>query len=334
MRLHGQEHHQPQICVLSNDGLPEGLEDSIPDVTFECVNQEGLSQALCHCDALLLWDYFSRDTRDAWSDDVSISWIHVPSAGVDKLLFSELVDAPVTVTNARGIFDQPISEYVLGLVLHHFKQFHATENLQRKHRWIHRETALIAEKRALVIGTGAIGRAIARCFQAVHINVTGGGRTHKADDPDFHTVLDTREWHEQLGTFDIVVLVCPLTPQTRGLFGRDEFASMKPSSFFINVGRGELVDQNAMVEALRATTPPRISAAIDVATPEPLPSDSELWDLPGLLISPHMSGDYLGWQQSALTQYRHLVAQWLAGEPLDNQVDKTKGYSSVPAAVT
>ena len=332
--LRRQENQKPRICVLSANGLPEGLGDDVPDVEFQLVDHTGLSHALCHCDALLLWDYFSQATRAAWSDNVSVSWIHVPTAGVDKLLFPELVHSSVTVTNARGIFDQPISEYVLGLVLQHFKQYRVTETLQQEHHWVHRETELIAQKRALIIGTGAIGRAIAHLFSAVNISVTGGGRTHREQDPDFHTVLDAQEWHRHLRDFDIVVAVCPLTPQTRGLFGQGEFGAMKSSSFFVNVGRGELVDQEALIEALTNPRFPTISAAIDVTTPEPLPNNSRLWDIPRLLISPHMSGDYLGWQTAAIAQYKHILAQWLSGEPLDNMVDKGKGYSSVSSPVT
>jgi phosphoglycerate dehydrogenase-like enzyme len=318
--------------VLSNSGLPDGLEAEASRVDFNVIQQKQLSQALKESDALLLWDYFSRATRDAWSKETSISWVHVPTAGVDKLLFPELVTSPVVVTNARGIFDHPISEYVLGMILQHYKQFQFTSKLQKEHRWLHRESELISEKRALIIGTGAIGRSIACTLKSVHIDIVGAGRYHRVDDDDFGTVLNPEEWHEQLDSFDIVVLICPLTEETQGLFGRTELLAMKDSSMLINVGRGELVDQKALIEALDSPEFPIGAAAIDVAMPEPLPTDSALWDIPNLFISPHMSGDYIGWQQAAIKQYRHLISQWVAGESLDNQVNKDKGYSTLSSA--
>ncbi|MCI1241025.1 MAG: D-2-hydroxyacid dehydrogenase [Bifidobacterium subtile] len=318
--------------MLSNSGLPAGLETETSRVDFNVVQQEQLSQALKESDALLLWDYFSKATRDAWSKETTISWIHVPTAGVDKLLFPELVSSPIVVTNARGIFDHPISEYVLGMILQYYKQFQLTSTLQKEHRWLHRESELISEKKALIIGTGAIGRAIARILRSVHIDIVGAGRSHRVDDEDFGIVLNPEEWHEQLKSFDIVVLICPLTKETQGLFGRTELLTMKDSSMLINAGRGELIDQNALIEALESPEFPIGAAAIDVATPEPLPADSALWDIHNLFISPHMSGDYIGWQQAAIRQYRHLISQWIAGESLDNQVSKDKGYSSLSSA--
>jgi phosphoglycerate dehydrogenase-like enzyme len=123
---------------------------------------------------------------------------------------------------------------------------------------------------------------------------------------------------------DYVVLALPLTPETRGMFGAALLARMKPAARLINVGRGAVVDEAALVQALREH---RIAgAALDVFANEPLPSDHPLWDLPGVIVSPHMSGDYIGWQKAVSGLFVDNFRRWLAGRPLRNVVDKARGY--------
>ncbi|MDD9205544.1 NAD(P)-dependent oxidoreductase, partial [Georgenia sp. 10Sc9-8] len=186
-----------------------------------------LGKAVEGADAVFLWDFFSTALRDVWPQADRLRWVHVAAAGVDTLLFEELRSSSVVVTNARGVFDRPIAEYVLGAVLAHAKDSRRSLELQHARRWQHRETTLVAGTTALVVGTGAIGRETARLLRAVGMEVRGAGRRARAADPDFGTVVASADLAEHAGWADHLVVVAPLTPATRGLVDRTVLAAMK-----------------------------------------------------------------------------------------------------------
>lgn len=244
--------------------------------------------------------------------------MHTASAGVDHLLCPELVAAETVVTNARGIFDTPIAEYVAGLVLAMAKDFPGSLELQRQRRWRHRETARVAGSRAVVVGSGPIGRECARLLGALGVTTALVGRTER---PGVH---GADELPVLLSRADWVVCAAPLTDSTRGMFDAAAFDVMQPSARFINVGRGQLVVEDDLVAAL--TKRWIAGAALDVFSSEPLPPQSPLWDVPGLIVSPHMSGDIVGWRDQLGAQFVELYELWAAGAPLPNVVDKKRGY--------
>lgn len=288
----------------------------------------GLGDAVEGADALLLWDFFSTAVRDVWDRADRLGWIHVAAAGVDKLLFDALVESDVTVTNARGVFDRPIAEFVLAVVLARAKQLPHSLALQSRRVWEHRDSETIQGRSALVVGTGAIGRETARLLRAVGMEVSGAGRTARSGDPDFGEVRASADLASYVGEADHVVLVTPLTEQTRGLVGREVLAAMKPTAHLVNVGRGPVVDESALVDALHKG---RIAAAsLDVFATEPLPEDSPLWTMPQVVVTPHMSGDARGWVDTLARQFADNALRWLDGEPLVNIVDKRLGF--VPSA--
>jgi phosphoglycerate dehydrogenase-like enzyme len=174
----------------------------------------------------MLWDFFSTAVRDVWVAADALEWIHVTAAGVDTLLFDELRDSSVLVTNAHGIFDRPIAEYVLGAVLAHAKDSRRSFELQRQRVWEHRETSSILDARALVVGTGAIGRAVARLLRAAGLSVRGVGRVARSDDPDFGEVIASTSLAGEVGWCDHLVLAAPLTAATRGLVNAEVLAAM------------------------------------------------------------------------------------------------------------
>lgn len=289
-----------------------------------CADAGGLGEAIEDARALLLWDFFSTAVRDVWQRAGRLEWIHVAAAGVDRLLFDELRDSAVVVTNARGIFDRPIAEFVLASVLAHAKDVHRSDDLQRGRTWQHRETRLVVGSTALVVGTGAIGRETARLLRAVGVQVRGAGRTAREGDPDFGTVVDSSRLAEHVGWADHVVVVAPLTPATRGLVDRRVLAAMKPGSHLVNVGRGASVVEADLIDALRAGRP--AAASLDVFETEPLPPDHPLWAAPGVTVTPHMSGDTVGWRDALARQFVDNAIRWLDGEPLLNVVDKRLGF--------
>jgi phosphoglycerate dehydrogenase-like enzyme len=305
---------------------PPGLEGL--DVEFRYCTADGLAGALRGARGLLLWDFFSTAVHDVWADADTVEWIHVTAAGVDTLLFDELRHSDVVVTNARGVFDRPIAEYVLGAVIAHAKDSRRSLDLQRQHRWLHRETRGISGARALVVGTGGIGRETARLLRAAGMEVRGAGRRARTDDPDFGEVIAAADLSAEVGWCDHLVLAAPLTEDTRGLVGAAVLSAMKPDAHLVNIARGALVDTAALLAAL---TEGRIAGAtLDVFTSEPLPADDPLWDAPNVTITAHMSGDVIGWRDTLAAQYEANVRRWLAGEPMLNVVDKKLGY--VPGA--
>jgi phosphoglycerate dehydrogenase-like enzyme len=271
-----------------------------------------LADALPGAEVLLVWDFTSDAVRDAWPAADALRWVHTASAGVDRLTFRGLLESDVTLTNSRGVFDRPIAEYVLGLVLAMAKDLPGTLAAQARREWLHRESEPIAGRRAVVVGGGPIGRAIARLLGAVGMDVELIGRREFDDLPG---LLPRADW---------LVLAAPLTDTTRGMLDAATLARLRPSARVINVGRGALVVEHDLVDALRAG---RIAgAALDVFAREPLPPDSPLWTLPGVIVSPHMSGDLVGWRQELVEVFRDNLARYQAGEPLRNVVNKKLGY--------
>lgn len=321
-----ERRRRPKLVVLTSPGapdLPNAREiEALAEVVY--ADAEQLSDALPGAQALLLWDFFSTALRDAWQSATDLEWIHVAAAGVDSLLFDELRDSDITVTNAHGAFDVPIAEFVLASILAHDKQLHRSKELQRNTEWQHRELQQTAGQRALVVGTGGIGRATARLLRAAGLKVSGAGRTARKRDEDFGTVIASSELAEHVGEVDHLVLIAPLTGATRGLLNGEVLQRMKPSAHVINVGRGALVDEPALIDALREE---RIAAAsLDVFEHEPLPRDHPFWAMPNVHISAHMSGDVIGWRTTLAEQFQDNLGRWLRGETLANQVDKQLGY--------
>jgi phosphoglycerate dehydrogenase-like enzyme len=266
-----------------------------------------------------VWDFTSRAVRDAWpGEGPRPRWVHTASAGVDHLMCPELAASDTVVTNARGIFDQPIAEYVAALVLAMAKDLPRTLELQRERTWRHRETHKIAGSRAVVVGSGPIGRAIARTLGALDITTALVGRTARSG------VHGPEDLDRLLARADWVIAAAPLTDETHGMFDARRFGLMQPSARFVNIGRGQLVVEDALAEALARR---RIAgAALDVFEAEPLPAESPLWQAPGLIVSPHMSGDIVGWRDELGVQFVELYELWEAGKPLKNVVDKQRGY--------
>ena len=285
---------------------------------------EELRRQLPGADVMLGWNFRAASLCDAWSAARDLRWIHWAGAGVDAAMFDELVASDVQFTNARGVFDQPMAEWVLGMILSFAKRFPQTLDYQRSCEWNYRVSEMVAGKPALVVGVGSIGRAVGRLLGAVGMEVEAVGRSARDGDPDFGHVHAIDELHACLARADYVVLITPLTEQTRGLFGADEFAAMNPRARFLNIGRGALVIEEALLAALQED---RIAgAALDVFVEEPLPPQSPFWSAPNCLVSPHMSGDFAEFESVMADQFIDNWKRYVSGEPLANVVDKGLGF--------
>ncbi|MFB8772999.1 D-2-hydroxyacid dehydrogenase [Streptomyces broussonetiae] len=308
----------PTLLVLDADPLPR-LGRLTGRVRVEHTDEAGLAGRLPSADVLLVWDFTSPAVREAWpGEGPRPRWVHTASAGVDHLLCPELAASDTVVTNARGVFDQPIAEYVAALVLAMAKDLPRTWELQRERTWLHREGQKVAGTRAVVVGSGPIGRAITATLKALGVTTALVGRAARTG------VHGPQDLDRLLARADWVIAAAPLTERTRGMFDARRFGVMQPSARFVNVGRGQLVVAEALAEALAKRW--IAGAALDVFEREPLPPDSPLWDAPGLIVSPHMSGDTVGWRDELGAQFVEMFERWASGRPLPNVVDKERGY--------
>jgi len=250
-----------------------------------------------------------------------LSWQQVMGAGVDWVFVPELPPS-VTVTRAPGVFGAWMSEYVLGWCLWVTQRMETYRAAQREQRW--RGELLPARLRGAtlaLVGMGDIGRTIARAAAAMGMNVIGVSRSGRPV-PVVKRVYRVGHLHRALAAADFVVLVVPLTSETRGLIDAKALAMMRPSAWLLNIGRGALVDEAALLEALRAR---RIAGAVlDVFPKEPLPPEHPFWRLDNAVITPHISGPSTPDELAPI--FNDNLARWLAGRPLRHVVDRRRGY--------
>lgn len=314
-------------CVVAVVGENPGeapLPERVDGCEFRLIGSaKQLVTDAADADVVLSWqprlDWIERN----WGWSPRLRWINAAHAGVDYLMFPELAGSDVTVTNAGGIFDDAIAEYVLGLVLAACADLPASLRLQARHQWQHRETRRLAGSEVLVLGAGGIGRAITRLMTAAGTRVRCLARTRR-EDPEFGVIGGIDELPARLPSADFVVLALPFTPRTRHLLGPAELGLMHREAWLVNVGRGALVDEPALVRALSSDGIG--GAALDVFETEPLPEDSPLWDLPNVIVSPHMSGDARGWDRALTDLFLAQLERYRAGKPLVNVVDKSLGF--------
>ena len=317
----------PLAVVLAEvDDPPPGIEAAAGEVRLAFASStEDLLDLAPEADVVYVWRTERGQLPAAWPRLERLRWIQSASAGVDHLLFPELVRSEVVVTNARGVFDDAIAEWVVGMLLAFSTDTMRTLALQREARWEHRRTRRLAGSRLVVVGPGPIGRSVARLARALGLEVAAVGRTARIDE-DLGVVAPIERLHEVLATADHVVNALPLTPATAGLFDAAAFVAMPATSTFVNVGRGGTVDEPALVDALRAGG--ISAAALDVFAEEPLPAHSPLWSMPNVEVSPHMCGDFVGWERAAVAVFVDNARRWVRDEPLRNLVDKRLGFGS------
>jgi phosphoglycerate dehydrogenase-like enzyme len=319
--------HPAVVCVVCADpqDQPPGLTARLgSDATVRTVfGTAELAEALPASDIAFVWDFRSTGLREAWDEASQVRWVHTASAGVDPFLFPGLRDRHVTLTNSRGVFDDAIAEFVLGAILAIAKDLPQTLRLQRDHVWRHRQSQLVSGSAALVIGAGSVGRAVSRLLRAVGCQVAGVARSER-EDPSFDRVVRLSRLGDELAIADFIIVTAPLTPQTAGLLGADAFAAARQGAVLINVGRGPIVDERALLQALESG---RLRAAVlDVFGQEPLPSDHPFWDRADVVVSPHMCGDFRGFTGVLVDVFAANFSRWRSGQLLHNVIDLDRGY--------
>lgn len=317
----------PVVTVLTGpeEPLPPGMDAVAGQASLRHADgDESLAQAMPGTDVLCVTDFRTNALGHAWPHADRLQWIHATSAGVDALLIPEVRDSEIPVTNARGIFDRSIAEYVLGQIIAFCKDFRSNIVYQQRHEWRHRDTEKVADKRVLIVGAGSIGREIAGLCNAIGLHCDGVARRARDGGSAFGRIHAQDELLARLPDYDFVVIAAPLTKGTRGLFDQRAFEAMPAHARLINVGRGPIVVTDDLVAALENDG--IAGAALDVFEQEPLPADHRLWDLDNVHISAHMAGDFIGWRRALSEQFIANFERWRRGEALANQVDKGRGY--------
>ena len=259
-----------------------------------------------------------------------LQWVHCPAAGVAHMLYPAMIERPITITNGRGTSADTMAEHVLAVVLALFRRLPEAHSWQAAHVWAQDEintpgSRIVAGSRVLVIGLGSIGAATALRLNALGARVTGIRRHAGAAPPaGVESVHPPDALHSLLPDADVVVLAAPQTRTTQGLIGAAELARMKRDAILVNVSRGSLIDEDALARALR--TGALGGAALDVFRYEPLAPDHPLWDVPNLLITPHVSGFRRDHWDAAVALFAENRRRFAAGKALLNVVDKEAGY--------
>jgi phosphoglycerate dehydrogenase-like enzyme len=312
--------NDPQLAML--DGVPHTI----------CQDASSCASAAKNATAVLHWTGNREMLRATLSGGPGIRWIHSRSAGLDNIWFPELVESDVVLTNGRGVFSAPLGEFVLAAILYFAKDFRRLIRNQMAERWEPFDIEEIAGQTVGIVGYGDIGRAVATRVRAMGMRVLATRRHIPNDDPkdpnsgdpliDRYFRPDAR--CEMLARCDYVVTTAPLTEETRHMISEAEFAAMKPTAVVINVGRGPVIDQSALVQALASK---RIrGAALDVFEHEPLPAESPLYKLENVLLSPHCADHTATWQDDAMRFFLEQYARFEKGQPLQNIVNKRLGY--------
>ncbi|MFT7338454.1 MAG: phosphoglycerate dehydrogenase-like enzyme [Marinobacter maritimus] len=319
---------KPVVTVLTAPGEqePPGMDSLRARAEVRFASDEAtLRSTLPGTDIMMVTDFRTEALEAAWGCADKLKWIHATSAGVDALMFPALTKGNVVVTNARGIFDRTIAEYVLCTILMFAKDFPASIRLQMKHQWKHRDTERAEGKQVLVVGAGSIGRQIGRLVASAGLRPHGIARTARKDDPDFVAVHGNDDLYNQLGHADYVVIAAPLTPQTEGLFDEKAFKAMKNTARLINIGRGPIVKTDDLISAL--TSGEIAGAGLDVFEEEPLTDDHPLWDMENVIMTAHMAGDFIGWKRALTDQFLENFDRWHNSGELFNLVNKELGYA-------
>jgi phosphoglycerate dehydrogenase-like enzyme len=274
------------------------------------------------------WETASRDLlRQALLMCPNVRWVHIPWAGINHLLSPELTASPAVLTNGRGVFSQSLGEWVLAAILYFAKDLRRLVRSQMDGRWDPFDVVGISGQTVGIVGYGDIGRAVAGRVRAVGMRVLGltrrGPLLHQADDlaEQIFAPADRIRMIEQC---DYLVITAPLTPETRGMIGEAELAAMKPEAVIINVGRGPVIREDALIRALSEK---RIKgAALDVFDREPLPQGHPFYLLENVLLSPHCADRTPGWLDEAMQLFLDNLERYRRGEPLVNVVAKELGY--------
>jgi phosphoglycerate dehydrogenase-like enzyme len=317
------------IMVISNPAAPylRGL-DNLPAGTEVVIGNtpEAFASLGDRADVVLYCMNAGVKLEALWPLAPKARWLHSMAAGLESTLFPALVESPIPMTNARGVFKESLGEFGIASILYFAKDLRRMIRNQEAARWEQFDVEMITGKTLGIVGYGEIGRATAVRAKALGLNIHAIRRRPElsGSDPVVDRSFAIADRAEMLAGCDYVLLAAPLTEETRGLVGPAELAAMKPSAVLINLGRGPVVDEAALIAALSSGQ--IRGAALDVFDVEPLPAGHPFWTMENVLISPHCADHTATWTDEAIQFFVDNCHRFLKGEPLENLVNKKLGY--------
>ena len=318
------------ILVLADPAEPQLAMLKKPLAGVEIIagnSAEAFEPTTARATVLFNWSGSLALFRKAFGMCPNLRWVHSRSVGLERTLFPELIESTVPLTNGAGVFSPSLGEFALAAILYFAKDLRRMIRNQQAGVWEAFDVMPVAGHTVGIIGYGDIGRAVASRVRAMGMLVLAVKRHASPSlgaDPLVERVYSPERRIEMLPRCDYVVVAAPLTSETRGMIGEPEFAAMKPTAVVINVGRGPVINERALVNAL---TNGRIKgAALDVFDHEPLPQGHPLYKLENVLLSPHCADHTPDWLDNAMLFFVEQLGRFQKGEPLLNVVDKMLGY--------
>lgn len=313
----------PVLVLASGDDPQFAMLKELPHTV--CGDVATCAQAAKDAAVILQWSGTRELLRALFGMCKKVRWIHSKAAGLDNLLFPELVESEVLLTNGRGVFSMSLGEFVLAAILYFAKDLRRMIRNQIAAVWEPFDVEEISGQTVGILGYGDIGRAVASRVHAMGMRVLATKRHIPGSaDPLVERFYKPEERREMMARCDYIVATAPLTTETRHMISDVEFAVMKSTAVVINVGRGPVIDEAAL---LRALTTKRIKGAgLDVFEHEPLPPGNLLYKLENVLLSPHCADHTADWQDQAMRFFLTQYARFEKGEPLKNIVNKRLGY--------
>jgi len=304
------------------------LREQLPGVKIIAGNSaEAFERPAVDATVLFNWSGSIELFKKVFAMCPDLLWVHSRSVGLERTLFSELKESAVPLTNGAGVFSASLGEFTLGAILYFAKDFRRMIRNQMAGVWEAFDVLWASGQTVGIIGYGDIGRAIAERARAFGMTVLAVRRNvspSQAADPLVAQTYGPERRLEMIPHCDYVVVAAPLTSETRGMIGEAEFAAMKPTAVVINVGRGPVINEEAMIGALSSG---RIrGAALDVFDHEPLPAGHPYYKLENVLLSPHCADHTPDWLDNAMKFFIEQYERFRKGEPLLNVVDKKLGY--------
>ncbi len=315
MKIVTSELNKEELAELDSAGLD--LEIVVADT------DDDLYREIVDADALL----GPKPTPELLRRAKKLRWIQLKWVGVSRMMFPELANSDIILTNGRGITTVPIAEHTMALILAAARALPSSFRHQREKVWESHSNLSVGEIAGStlgIVGLGRIGRQLAKRAHAFDMSIRAVDPVAE-EKPDYVESLQGADrLHDLLVRSDYLTICCPLTSETQGMIGKHEFQIMKSSAFFINISRGAIVDQPAMIEALRGKE--IAGAGLDATTPEPLPPESPLWEMENVIITPHHAGQSPKAQGRVVELYRDNLRRFIDGKPLVNVVDKILMY--------
>jgi len=296
------------------------------DTTLVSVDSEGnIDGDGTDAEVYYSWFYLKPTTLHRVLDAApQLRWHHAPNAGVNHILTPKYVERGLMLTNGAGTHGIAISEFVIAYLLAYTKQLSKLYKLQSEHNWQRGNVSQeLFGQTLLIIGAGGIGQEIAVRAKAFGMRILGSSR-HPKPLPNFDKIVGANEWKELLPESHFVVIATPLTPETKGMINQETLRLFRPDAYLINIARGAIVEESALIEALQAGW--IAGAALDTVFTEPLPPESPLWSLPNVFITPHCSGNSPRVKERSLNLFLDNFHRYRQGEPLRNLVDQNAGY--------